>query len=60
MKLLCIQGVALQLSDIIHIGILNFLQQTAEVLVSKDNLIECLGNCCELLCLALSSLEARR
>ena len=56
MKLLCIQGVALQLSDIIHIGILNFLQQTAEVLVSKDNLIECLGNGGELLCLALSSL----
>ena len=60
MKLLCIQGVALQLSDIIHIGILNFLQQTTEVLVSKDNLIECLGNGGELLCLALSSLEPRR
>jgi hypothetical protein len=56
-QLLRVEGVALQLSHVVHVGIFYLLQQAAEVLVAKNYFVECLRNCCELLSLIFSLLQ---
>jgi hypothetical protein len=50
-KLLWIERAALQLCNVVHISIFYFLQQTTEMLISKNNLVEGLSYCSKFLSL---------